>query len=141
VLIDTGAMTFEEAVEKFSDHPGKINNGLMVNPYTGTNRFRSEEIEPALFFAIDKLETGQITEPIPMLSDEGKQAYRLVKLINRVEPHRANLQDDYDLIQQLALQRKQHEAIQRWISRKLTNTYVFVHDQYKTCRFEYEWIK
>ncbi len=141
VLIDTGVMTFEEAVEKFSDHPGKINNGLMVNPYTGTNRFRSEEVEPALFFAIDKLETGQITVPIPMLSDDGKQAYRLVKLINRVEPHRANLQEDYDLIQQLALQRKQQQAIQGWIARKLVNTYVFVNDQYRTCRFEYDWIK
>ena len=140
-LIITGDMTFEEAVEKFSDDPNKINQGLMVNPYTGTNRFRTEEMEPALFFAVDKLEVGEITEPIPMMSEDGKQAFRLVKLISRIEPHRANLQDDYDLIQNLALQQKQRRAIQSWINRRLSSTYVFIHDNYQHCEFDFEWVR
>lgn len=141
VLIQTGQMTFEEAVEKYSDHPGKINQGLMVNPYSGTNRFRTEDLEPALFFLIDKLETGQITEAVPMMTEEGKQAYRIVKLIERKEAHKANLQEDYDLIQQFALQQKQRQAIQRWIDRKLINTYVYVNEDYRDCKYEFGWVK
>jgi len=140
-IIVSGDITFDEAVIKFSEDPNKINNGLMVNPYTGTNRFRTEELEPALFFAIDKLEVGGITEPLPMLSEDGKQAYRLVKLISRIEPHRANMQEDYDLIQGLALQQKQRLAIQNWINRKLTSTYVYLHEKYQHCEFDFDWIR
>ncbi|MFO7977918.1 MAG: peptidylprolyl isomerase, partial [Bacteroidales bacterium] len=45
-LITSGEMTFEEAAIKFSDDPGRMNRGLMVNPYTGTGRFRTEDLEP-----------------------------------------------------------------------------------------------
>lgn len=140
-LIVSGDITFDEAVIEFSEDPNKINNGLMVNPYTGTNRFRTEEMEPALFFAIDKLEVGGITEPLPMLSEDGKQAFRLVKLISRIEPHRANMQEDYDLIQGLALQQKQRLAIQNWINRKLTSTYVYLHENYQHCEFDFDWVR
>ncbi len=140
-LIVSGDITFDEAVIKFSEDPNKINNGLMVNPYTGTNRFRTEELEPTLFFAIDKLDVGGITEPLPMLSEDGKQAFRLVKLISRIEPHRANMQEDYDLIQGLALQQKQRLAIQNWINRKLTSTYVYLHENYQHCEFDFDWVR
>lgn len=140
-LITSGDITFNEAVEKFSDDPGKINQGLMVNPYTGTNRFRSEELDPSLFFAVDRLSVGEISSPLPTTTDEGKQGFQLVKLISRLDAHRANLEEDYDLIQQLALQQKQRKAVNQWIMRKLSNTYVFVLEEYRHCEFGYDWIK
>lgn len=140
-LILSGDMTFREAVEKFSEHPSKVNDGLMVNPFTGTIRFRTEELDPNLFFAIDKLEVGEISGPIPMITEDGRQAFRIVKLLSRIDPHLANLEDDYDLIQQLALQQKQRRAIQTWINRKLASTYVFIHDDFLHCEFEMNWIK
>ena len=140
-VINAGDITFDEAVEKYSDHPSKINRGLMVNPYTGTNRFRTEEIEPSLFFAVDRLEVGDVSAPLPMTTDEGRQAFRLVKLVSRIDAHQANLQEDYDLIQQLALQQKQQKVVRQWIDRKLESTYVFVHEQFRRCDFDLEWVK
>lgn len=140
-LIQNGEMTFEEAAWKFSDDPGKINQGLMVNQYTGTTRFRTEEIEPNLFFVIDRLEVGDVSSPVGMVTEEGQQAFRIVKLISRTEPHRANLQQDYDYIQQLALQEKKRKATQSWINRRLPNTYVFVHERFLDCDFELDWVK
>ncbi len=140
-LIMNGEMTFEEAAWRFSDDPGKINQGLMINPYTGTTRFRTEEIEPNLFFVIDRLEVGEISSPVGMVTEEGQQAFRIVKLISRTEPHRANLQQDYDFIQQLALEEKKRRAIQAWINRRLPNTYVFVHERFRDCDFELDWVK
>ncbi|MBW6499467.1 MAG: peptidylprolyl isomerase [Bacteroidales bacterium] len=140
-LIQNGEMTFEEAAWKFSDDPGKINQGLMINQYTGTTRFRTEEIEPNLFFVIDRLEVGDISSPVGMVTDEGQQAFRIVKLISRTEPHRANLQQDYDFIQQLALEEKKRRATQSWINRRLPNTYVFVQERFLDCDFELDWVK
>jgi len=140
-LIQTEEMTFEEAAWKFSDDPGKINQGLMINQYTGTTRFRTEEIEPNLFFVIDRLEQGDVSSPVGMVTDEGQQAFRIVKLISRTEPHRANLQQDYDFIQQLALEEKKRRATQAWINRRLPNTYVFVQERFLDCDFELDWVK
>lgn len=140
-VIQAGELTFEEAVEKFSEHPSKINQGLMVNPFTGTNRFRTEELEPSLFFAVDRLEVGEVSAPLPMTTEEGRQAFRLVKLVSRIDAHQANLQEDYDLIQQLALQQKQQKAVNAWITRRLASTYVYVHDQFRHCEFDLDWIK
>jgi peptidyl-prolyl cis-trans isomerase SurA len=143
-LILSGEKTFAEAALAFSDHPGRINQGLMVNPFTGTNRFRADElgqVDPNLVFIVDRLEPEQVSEPHLMVTEEGQQAYRIVKLISRVDAHRANLQEDYDLIQQLALNQKERQAIRRWIDRKLSSTYVFIHEQYRDCVFEHQWLR
>jgi peptidyl-prolyl cis-trans isomerase SurA len=143
-LITSGEMTFAEAALKFSDHPGRINRGIMVNPYSGTSRFRVEElgqIDPNLVFIVDRLEVDQVSEPHTMTTEDGRQAYRLVKVMSRIEPHRANLQEDYDLIQQLALRNKELVVIRQWIDRKLGSTYVFINEDYRHCEFEHEWLR
>lgn len=141
VLIDSGEMTFEEAAIKFSNDPGKMNQGLIINPYSGTSKFRAEELDSELFFVIDQLEEGELSNPVSMVTEEGKQAFRLVKVVSRTDPHPANLTQDYDFIQQLALQKKERKAIQNWINSKLSSTFVFIHDKYNSCNFEFDWIK
>jgi peptidyl-prolyl cis-trans isomerase SurA len=140
-LILEGEMTFEEAALKFSDDPGRMNRGLIINPYTGTSRFRTEEMDSELFFVVDRLDQGEISNPVQMTTDEGQRAFRLIKVISRTEPHRANLAQDYDLIQQLALQQKERIAIRNWINRRLESTYIYVHEDYRNCEFDFKWIK
>ena len=140
-LVNNGVMTFAEAAEKFSDHPTKANRGLMINPYTGTTRFKSDEIESRLMFALDKMEAGEISDPMPMQTDEGKDALRIVKIVERIEPHKATLRGDYDFVQKLVLNQKRRKAVQNWIHEKLPSTYIFVHPKYHECSFEINWLK
>jgi len=140
-LVMRGDMTFSEAARRFSDHQSGRTGGLMLNPYTGTNRFRSEEIEPNLFFVVDRLEIGEISRPIPTMTDDGQEAFKIVMVRERIEPHRANLRQDYDFITQLALERKKREAMRRWVNRRLQSTFVSIHDDYKNCDFEINWLK
>ncbi len=140
-VIMRGDLSFEEAARKYSDHPNRRSGGVMVNPYTGTTRFRSDEIEPNLFFAIDRLEVGEISRPIQTMTDDGKLAFKIVRLRDRIEPHRANLQQDYDFIQKLAQQEKKEEVILRWVKRRLENTYVHVHEDYADCEFDVQWLR
>lgn len=140
-VIMRGDITFREAAQKYSDHPSGRTGGVMLNPYTGTTRFRSDEMESSLFFVVDRLEVGEISRPVPTMTDDGKQAFKIVLLRDRVEPHRANLQQDYDFIQNLALQEKKQKAIKRWVERRLQSTYVSIHDDYSDCDFDMKWIK
>jgi peptidyl-prolyl cis-trans isomerase SurA len=140
-LITTEEMTFAEAALKFSDDPGKISGGAMINPYTNTTRFKNDEIEPNLFFVVDKLEEGQITNPVPMMTDEGKQAFRIVKVLKRIDAHAATLEGDYDYIQQIALNIKKMDVVRDWINQKINSTYILINDEFISCSFTAPWLK
>lgn len=140
-LIMTDEMTFAEAARRFSDHPGGGAGGTILNPYTGTTRFKTEEMDPNLFFVVDRLEEGEISRPIQTMTDEGQPAYKIVTVRQRIDPHRANLQQDYDFIQRLALQEKRGKAIRKWVERRLKSTYISIHDDYKDCDFDIQWLQ
>ncbi len=141
ILTDT--LSFSEQAAKYSDdEDSKNSGGLIVNPFNGSTRFQMDEIgqmDQTVAFAIDKLKVGEFTKPMPMTSKDGKQAYRVVYLKTRTSPHKANLIDDYQKIQANALAKKQSEAIQTWIKKKSTNTFVRLNDDYKNCKFNNKW--
>ncbi len=138
-LILDEELTFAQAAIKFSDDPGRINEGIMVNPYTNTTRFKNDEIEPNLFFVVDKLEVGGISGPVPKMTEEGQQAFRIVKVRNRIEAHEATLEGDYDFVQQLALNKKKMKTVQDWIRTRLGNTYIHINDDFLNCNFSIPW--
>jgi peptidyl-prolyl cis-trans isomerase SurA len=138
-LLAEKKMTFEEATLTFSDDPGKINGGLMVNPVTGNTRFTSSQLDPKVFFVIDKMKIGDISKPMAMMNEETKQTINLYYLKTRTEPHRANLKDDYSTIQEWALGEKQNKAVDKWIGQKIGNTYFRINESYKDCSFRHTW--
>ncbi|MDQ3046480.1 MAG: peptidylprolyl isomerase [Bacteroidota bacterium] len=140
----TDTMTFSDAAAKYSDDDeSKNSGGLLINPFTGATRFQMDEIgqvDQNVAFAIDKLKVGEMTKPMPFTTRDGKQAYRILYLKTRTSPHKANLVDDYQKIQSVALSKKQAEAIQLWVKKKAVDTFVRIADDYKTCTFNTNWI-
>jgi len=139
VQIRNGEITFENAALKNSDDPGKSGGGYIINPYTGTTWFEMDQLEPQLSFVINKLDVGQISTPVPTQTEEGEEAFRLVKLKARTEPHRANLTDDYSLITDWALMKKKEEKIIEWVNKNVENAYIMIIDDYKNCEFDFNW--
>jgi peptidyl-prolyl cis-trans isomerase SurA len=142
LLSDT--VLFSDAAAKYSDDDETKNNGgLLINPYTGATRFQMDEIgqmDQAVAFAVDKLKVGEFTKPMAAATAEGKQAYKILYLKKRTEPHKANLKDDYQNIQGAALAKKQQKAIQNWVKKKSAETYVHLADDFKSCTFNNKWI-
>lgn len=138
-LIQAGSIGFDDAVMKFSDDPGKNNGGLLINQYTGTIRFSHDQLDPKALYVIDKLEAGKISKPVPFKTEEGQDAYRILYLKEKTKPHRANLREDYDKIQTWALEHKKEKAIDAWVNERLGNTYIRIHDDYKTCNYRLKW--
>ncbi len=134
-LIDDGTYTFEEAVVKFSEDPSKNNGGLLINPMTNTSLWESDEMDPKVFFVIDKLDVGEVSNPVQFQTQDGKDAYRLLFLKDRTEPHQANLKQDYDFLQERALERKQQEEMNKWMLEKVENTYIRVNEDFHYCKF------
>ncbi len=142
LLADTA--TFSDIAARYSDDDDSKNSGgLTVNPYTGSTRFQMDELgqyDQTIVFAVDNLKVGEFTKPMPATTNDGKQAYRILYLKTRTLPHKANLVDDYQSIQNAAMSKKQQEAIQNWIKKKSVDTYVHLADDFKNCTFNNKWI-
>ncbi len=138
-LISMDSLTFEQAASRYSDDPSKLNGGKLVNQYTGDSKFTPEEVEPNLYFNIEKMKVGERSAPMLYTGEDGNQAYRIVLLKSRSEPHKANLKDDYPQIQNMAVTIKQNGVINKWVVGKSKNTYVKINNDYKKCPFKYNW--
>lgn len=138
--IVSGKITFEEAAIKFSDDSEtKLNGGLLINPATGTTKFDVAEIEPGLFFILDKLKLGEISDVTKQAGSDNKPAFKLLKIKSKSEPHRANLKDDYQRLQNIALQQKQAKAVNTWINKKRKQSYIKITEEYMGCQFRNTW--
>jgi peptidyl-prolyl cis-trans isomerase SurA len=138
-LIENETYTFTEAVVRFSDDPSKNNGGLLINPLTNTSIWESDDLDPKVFFVVDKLEVDEISAPVQFQTPDGKDAYRILYLRSRTDPHQANLKQDYDKMQNWALEQKKQEELNKWVLEKVENTYVRINDEFQSCIFLENW--
>ncbi len=138
-LINNDSITFDEAVRKFSDENDKISGGILVNPNTGSTLFDASELDQQVSFTINRMQVGELSEPVPMKTDDNKDAYRLLYLKRKTAPHKANLKDDYTLIRDWAMQQKREEIINKWIANNSQKAYIKVIDDFKDCDFMFDW--
>lgn len=138
-LINNDSITFDEAVRKFSDENDKISGGILVNPNTGSTLFDASELDQQVSFTINRMQVGELSEPVPMKTNDNKDAYRLLYLKRKTAPHKANLKDDYTLIRDWAMQQKREEIINKWIANNSQKAYIKVIDDFKDCDFMFDW--
>ena len=147
-LIRNGDMTFEEACKKFSDDDSKSNGGYLTNAVSGGNWLSLQDLQELegsypeyknLAFVISRLNVGEVSDPLPMTTNENNDAFRLVMVKRKTEAHQANLKDDYNLIQNWALGQKRQEAIGKWVKDKAAKAYIRLDESYKNNDFYYDW--
>ncbi len=134
-------ISFEAAAEKYSDDKDtKMNGGLVLNPATGATRFEPDQLDPAVLFQLDKMEKGEISNPMLTTTREGDQAYRILLLRNRSLPHRLNVKDDYQRLQELAQTDKKNRVQENWRNKKKSLTYIRIADEFRDCPGLNDWI-
>jgi peptidyl-prolyl cis-trans isomerase SurA len=137
VRIDS--LTFAKAALLYSDDAGKVNGGLIQSQSSGNTRLAADELDPKVFFVIDKMKPGEISGSVPYTTEDGTQAYRVLYLKLRTEPHKANMKDDYNKIQDWALENKKAKVVAKWIETKSKTAYIRLGQKFKTCDFKYNW--
>lgn len=140
-MIRADSITFDEAVKKFSQGPNKNNGGYLLNDRTGGTEFEGEQLDPQVSFTVKNMKQGEISNAVPFKTSDNKEAYRILYLEKKIEPHRANLRMDYDKIENWALQSKQQKVINNWINDKAQRTYIRIDSSYRSCPFQHHWFK
>jgi peptidyl-prolyl cis-trans isomerase SurA len=139
-VIRLSRMSFEDAALKFSDDSDTKNNGgLLINPGSGSTWFEVSQMDQSLFFVVDKMKIGEISDPVPVRIGEKKESYRIVSLKARTEPHRANLKQDYQRILLAAENEKKEKLVKDWIERKRQSFFIKIDPEFSDCPFKNSW--
>jgi len=140
--INNGQITFSDAVKKYSeDKETKNNGGLLVNPYTGESSFDLTRMDPALYGRINELNEGELSDVFYDETRGGEKMYKMILMQKKTDTHTADLVDDYEKIQKLALLKKKEEFIADWSEEKIDETYIKLSKDHKKCTFKSDWKK
>jgi len=132
--INTGDLTFEDAARMYSeDENTRFNGGKMSNFQSGNNKFEISQLDRGLFGVVNNLGAGELSESSFFVSDDQREAFRIVRVDAKFEPHRANLDLDFTRIKGFALQEKQARLVDEWKDEKLQETFVKVNSGYYPC--------
>lgn len=141
--IGEGLYTFDGCVSLVSaDKDTRNNYGLMVNEEDGTSKFEMKDLPSEVARAVVGMKVGDISKPFIMMNNKGKEVVAMVKLKSRVNGHRATMADDYQVLQEVVLDKLCTDKVEKWIREKQQTTYIHINDDWRNCEFKYPgWIK
>ena len=136
--------SFEDAAQYLSqDKDTRNNQGLMVNERNLNTKFEMSQLPQEVAKQVDKLKIGDISEPFIMIDQKtNREIVAIVKLKSRIEGHKANLRDDYEVLKEMYEAYAKNKIIADWINQKIESTYVYIEDGWRDCNFEHKgWLK
>lgn len=142
--IRTNKITFEQGVMNFSqDKNSAMNAGLMLNDKNNTSKFEYQDLPAEVGKVVYGMNVGEISKPFTMINpSSNKEVVAIVKLKSKVDNHKANLTDDYQMLKSFYENKKKQEFLHNWIVKKQKETYISIDPKWQDCKFQYPgWIK
>ncbi len=133
VLVQADSLTFQEAAKENSDDQLTSSAGGFFLDESGAGRVPVDQLDPNIFFTLDTMKIGTITEPIRFQQQDGTYAYRILYYKERVAPHQANLDEDYQKIAAATLNKKKNEIIAEWFETARNNVYIEIDAEFDYC--------
>jgi peptidyl-prolyl cis-trans isomerase SurA len=135
-------ISFKDAALAFSsEKETRFNGGVLINPQTGDTRFELTNLDPVLYSQIRNLEDNEISAPLMEEDRSGLKKYKILKVSNRFDEHKADYSTDYVKIKALALKEKQLNTIKEWMQEKIESTYIYLNKSNRNCEFTNNWLK
>lgn len=143
-MVDNKKFTFEEAVAYMSqDKDTRNNRGVMVNQQTGTPMFEMSQLPQEVAKVVNNMAVGDVSKPFIMIDPKlNREVVAMVKLSNRMDGHKANIADDYQVIKDMYEDSCREKQLAEWLEKKIQDTYVRVEEGWRNCDFKHKgWIK
>jgi peptidyl-prolyl cis-trans isomerase SurA len=150
-----GGITFGDAALKYSDDKNsKMNGGIVSNQqllyrYTGDSdpkqtktRFVRDAIEQNDAAQLIRLREGEISPAYIGRDLQMDEMGKILKLVEVISTHKANLAEDWLEVEQTALLRKQERHYKEWLDAKIDEMYVKVDPMFDRADFKNKrWFK
>lgn len=128
-----GKMTFEQAAQKFSDDSLTDSVGGLLTSKEGEKKMLIDDLPPDVYFVVEELTPGAISDPIPFTTADGREAVQLILLEERIAPHPANLAQDYAKIQQMLMDKQRTTVLKNWLEDIQASVSMNVAPEYQHC--------
>ena len=131
-LIQKDTLKFEKAAKDWSeDKPTADAGGMLIDPASRTSKLPLDQsMEPTLYFTLDSMKVGMITAPVSYRTEDGRTGMRILWYKNKIEPHIADLKDDYEKIYNIVLQNKKARAVDEWFRKAVADVFIKVEPEY-----------
>ena len=132
-LIVIDSLKFEKAAKNYSEDKNTADaGGLLKDPQTGASRLPIDaSMDYATYSMLDTMKVGTITAPMNYRTDDGKTAMRIIYYKSRIEPHTANLKDDFEKLTNIVLANKKTKAVDLWFRKAIADVFIKVEPEYK----------
>jgi peptidyl-prolyl cis-trans isomerase SurA len=143
-MIRKGKIVFDQAAMMFSQDKNTRNNGgLAINSESLSSKFSVEQLDPDVSKIITTMKINEISNPFQTTDENTKQTvFKIIKIVNKTEGHKANLQNDYQQLAEVYLASKKQTELEKWIATQQARTYIRIDNTYANCNFKFKnWIK
>ena len=110
----------------------------MADPNTGSSYFDMDELKPQDYAAVKDLKPGEVSEPVSSLDNEGRSGnlvYKIIRLDKIIPAHTANFENDYVELLAQVRNKRQIEAVNKFVDDKIATTYIVIDPMFSDCDF------
>jgi peptidyl-prolyl cis-trans isomerase SurA len=137
-------ISFADAAASSSDNKDtKLNGGVMKDPRSLDPRFELNNMEDReLYFLVSNLKEGEVSQPA-LKNDMQKQEkyYRIVTINKKYAEHKIDFVEDFTKVKNMALNKKQSQEVEKWVSKKVGDAYINIQGEFRDCKFRNNWLK
>jgi peptidyl-prolyl cis-trans isomerase SurA len=126
-------ISFEQAAKEYSDDERTKSNGGFMSGQFGSLRVPASELDPELYFEIDKMKEGEISKASTIQVGAEDELARIIYFRKKVAPHRANLTEDYEKLKAATIQMKKDRKRQEYLQDKMKEVYIEIAPEYNRC--------
>ena len=145
-VVTEDSLTFAQAARIYSqDTKSRTNGGLVSDPNTGAPFFEMDRLKPADYNVLKDMKEGDVSMPFESVDDEGRSGNTVYKIIRleKIRPsHTASVEEDFNVLLDIATNDKSVKAIEKFIKEKQGTTYIVIDPMFQKCDFRRDgWIK
>ena len=133
ILIVNDSIKFQTAAKEYSDDVNTKGNGGFFSDRDGGQQLTVDELDPIVFFKLDSMKVGEVSEPITYRTDDGKDAVRILFYKARIAPHQASLEQDWTKIQAATLNEKKEKILEKWFQKARLDVFINIDPTYDYC--------
>lgn len=128
-ILTNDGVNFAAVAREHSEDPNTApNGGRLTFGQAEMRHIPLSELEPSLYRIVLLLDDpGDISEPRPFntgTEDNTRRAYRIVRLDEHIPEHTANMEQDYERIENFARQEKEYRIRTEWIDEMKEDVYI-----------------
>ena len=133
LIQDDTLSSFDKIAKEFSDDKETSPNGGFMRDRSGANRILVSDLDPGLFFTMDTMQVGSLSDPMKFTMADGKEAMRVIYYKSKIKPHQANLDVDYQKIYMAALNAKKQRQMSDWFNDSRQEVFIEIDPEYDNC--------